>query len=73
MDGQELIIKTLNKIELLNEYRKEKKMNFYIEADGGINLDTVSSVKMAGADIIVSGTAIINSKNYKEIINKLKK
>lgn len=71
--GQELIGKTLEKIKKLREYIDTNELEVVIEADGGINSKTVSEVKNAGVDIIVAGTAIINSKNYKEEINKLKK
>lgn len=71
--GQELIPKTIEKIRALRKYVKEKQIEVDIEADGGINLDTVAYVKEAGADIVVSGSAITNSNNYEEIVEKLKK
>lgn len=71
--GQKLIPETLEKIKELNKYREEKNLDFYIEADGGINLDTVESVKKAGVDIIVAGTAVVNSEDYKSTIKELKK
>ena len=70
--GQKLIIETIDKIKFYYKYREENNLNYLIEADGGINLDNVEKVKNAGADIVVSGTAIINSENKKEIICKLK-
>lgn len=71
--GQELIPKTLEKIRALKKYVKEKQIEVDIEADGGINLDTVAYVKEAGANIIVSGSAITNSENYVDVVEKLKK
>ena len=71
--GQELIEKTVEKIKKLREYIDKNKIEAIIEADGGINSNTVSKIKNAGADIIVAGTAIINSTNYKAEIKKLKK
>ena len=71
--GQKLIPETLEKIKELNKYREENNLAFYIEADGGINLDTVESVKKAGVDIIVAGTAVVNSEDYKSTIKELKK
>ena len=41
--------------------------------DGGINLNTCEAVKEAGANILVAGTAILMAKDYKEIIDELKK
>ena len=70
--GQELIPQTLQKIEKLRNYIDSNKLELDIEVDGGINLENVEQVKTAGANIIVSGTAIINSENYKETIEKIK-
>ncbi len=70
--GQKLITSTLNKIEELHRYIETNKLDTVIEADGGINLENVSDVKEAGCDIVVSGTGIINSDNYNEVIKNMK-
>lgn len=70
--GQKLITPTLNKINELSNIIKETESDAIIEADGGINLDNINLVKTAGAEIIVSGTGIISSENYKETIDKMK-
>lgn len=71
--GQELIPKTVEKIRALKKYVQNKQIEVDIEADGGINLETVAYVKEAGADIIVSGSAITNSDNYADVVEKLKR
>lgn len=71
--GQKLIPSTIEKIKELDTYIKEKNLEIDIEADGGINADNVNDVAKAGANIIVSGSAIINSSNYSEYIRDLKK
>lgn len=70
--GQKLISATIDKIKNLYEYVKKNNLEIDIEADGGINIDNVKEIKEAGVSIIVSGSAILNSDNYKEYINKLK-
>lgn len=70
--GQKLIPETLDKIRKLDKFRKEKNLEFDIEADGGINLETMPSIKEAGVDIAVVGSAIIKTENYKETIKLLK-
>ena len=70
--GQELIPSTIEKIKKLKDYTKKQGLEVDIEADGGINLDNVKSLRMAGCNIIVAGTSIIKSKNYKKMIEKLK-
>lgn len=70
--GQSLIPETLETAKRLREYIDSEKLDTYIEADGGINLNTIDDVKNAGIDIAVSGSGIIKSENYKETIKKLK-
>ena len=71
--GQTLITDMINKIEKLKQYIEKNNIEIDIEVDGGINLKTADSVKDAGANILVSGTAILIAKNYKDIIDELKK
>lgn len=70
--GQTLLTDMVDKISKLKKYIDENGLEVDIEADGGINLRTVEQVKKAGANIIVSGTAIISAKDYKVIIDELK-
>lgn len=70
--GQELIPKTVEKIRALKKYVQDKQIEVDIEADGGINLETVAYVKEAGADIVVAGSAITNSENYADVVKKMK-
>lgn len=71
--GQKLMPETLDKVRKLDKYRNEHNLEFDIEADGGINLDTMPSVKEAGVDIAVVGSGIIKTEDYKETIKLLKK
>lgn len=70
--GQALIPETIEKINKLYKYVKENEIDIDIEADGGINLQTSSKVKEAGANILVAGTSIVQSDNYTETVKKLK-
>ena len=63
---------TIDKIAKLKKYIEENNIDIDIEADGGINTDNVEKVKQAGANIIVAGTAIIDSEDFKQTINELK-
>ena len=73
LGGQTLLSDMVDKIKTLKEYVSQNNLEIDIEADGGINLKTVDAVKNAGANILVSGTAILMAKNYKAIIDELKK
>lgn len=70
--GQELIPKTVEKIHALKQYVQDNGLEVDIEADGGINTETAKVVKNAGANILVPGSAIINSDNYADVVEKLK-
>lgn len=70
--GQELIPSTIEKIKELNSYREEHNLDYEIEADGGIKVENSDKIIDVGADILVAGTAIINSKDYAETIKKLR-
>ncbi len=70
--GQTLIGKTIEKIKELKKYIDDNNIEIDIEADGGIKTENVKIVKDAGANIIVSGSGIVNSDNYTDVINKMK-
>ena len=70
--GQTLLKDMVNKIAELKEYIQKNNLEVDIEADGGINLTTAEAVKKAGANILVSGTAILIAKEYKLIIDDLR-
>jgi len=61
--GQKFISKVVKKIEDLDRIRKEKKLNFNIEIDGGINFETSKIAINAGVDILVSGTTVFKENN----------
>ena len=71
--GQTLISDMVNKVQTLKDYINENNLDTVIEVDGGINLATCEKVKKAGANMLVAGTAILMAKNYKDIIDDLKK
>jgi ribulose-phosphate 3-epimerase len=72
--GQKFMPKVLNKIKELKNIKDQKKLNFDIEIDGGINFDNNKLAIDAGANILVSGTTIFknNDGNIKKNIDLLK-
>lgn len=70
--GQKLIDSTIDKIKELRKYLEENNIDIDIEADGGINIDNSKELSKAGVDILVAGSAILKSSNYKETVNSLK-
>lgn len=61
----------LNKIEYLDNYRKENKCRYLIEVDGGINFFTAPLVIEKGVDVLVAGSYLFNNDNMKESVNSL--
>ncbi len=70
--GQQFDLNSIKKIEQLKQYKIDNKWNYEIEVDGGINDNTIKLVKEAGADVVVAGSYIFNSKDRIEKINSLK-
>ena len=70
--GQQFEETTIQKIKTLKKYIEENNLDTEIEVDGGINLENSKKVKEAGADIIVVGTYLINSKDFKYTVQQLK-
>lgn len=70
--GQKFIESTVEKIKKAKAKIDELGLDTEIEVDGGINLENSKEVKEAGATMLVSGTAIISSKDYNYTIRKMK-
>jgi ribulose-phosphate 3-epimerase len=56
--GQKFIPGALHKIRRLAEFRAQRGLNYRIEVDGGIGLDTIGDAVRAGAEILVAGNAV---------------
>ena len=66
--GQKFIPEALNKIPALVKARKERKLNFDIQIDGGVSLSNLRQVLDAGADSIVAGSAVFGAENPGEAV-----
>jgi ribulose-phosphate 3-epimerase len=56
--GQKFIPGAVHKIRRLADLRAQRRLDYRIEVDGGIDLRTVPEVVRAGAEILVAGNAI---------------
>ena len=61
--GQKFMPEVLNKVKKLDEIRKNLKLNFVIEIDGGIDFENSKLAIESGVDILVSGTTIFKNNN----------
>lgn len=71
--AQKFIPGALHKIRRLAEFRTNRGLNYRIEVDGGIDLDTVADVVRAGAELLVAGTAVFGQGDPKSNAQKLLK
>ena len=69
--GQSFMHNQLQKISDIKKMIGSRQIE--LEVDGGINLDTGREAINAGANVLVSGSTIFNSKKYKNIIEDLRK
>ena len=72
--GQKFMQTEVNKILELNKIKNEKKLNFEIEVDGGINNETAKICRDSGANVLVAGSYIFSNdkRNYKKMIESLR-
>ena len=71
--GQEFIHECLPKIQQADAWRRERKLHYRLEVDGGINHQTVAECAHAGADTFVAGTALFHQRNMAAAIKKMRK
>ncbi len=71
--GQEFIPEMLPKIAQLKQMLMQRGLSPDIEVDGGINEETIPQVVKVGANLLVAGSSVYNSKeSVEEAVNKLR-
>ena len=70
--GQKLIPETLEKLKALKDYSDQEELDIEFEVDGGINEENAKNAIENGANILVIGTALLNSKNPKKMVEDIK-
>jgi ribulose-phosphate 3-epimerase len=71
--GQKFIPSVLDKIKELRELAEKKNPELLIEIDGGVNDKNAHLLKEAGADILVAGSYVFKSNDYKKAIESLRR
>lgn len=59
--GQSFRRDVLPKIEQIDAWRRERSLEFRLEVDGGIDLNTAVECRAAGTDTFVAGTSFFNA------------
>jgi ribulose-phosphate 3-epimerase len=70
--GQEFIPESLDKVRRLRKMIDERGLKVRIEIDGGIDAENIAEVASAGAEIIVSGSAIFGAPDPAVALRKLR-
>jgi len=70
--GQEFISNSLKKVRQLASRRKERRLQFAIEIDGGITLKNVADVIHAGVNWVVAGTSIFHTVNPRTAFEQMR-
>lgn len=70
--GQKFIPESLDKLRRLRRMINERGLRIRIEIDGGIDADNIAEVAAAGAEIIVSGSAIFGADDPGTALRQLR-
>ncbi len=71
--GQAFIHECLPKIQQAEAWRRERKLPYRIEVDGGINNQTAAECARAGADTFVAGTSLFGEHSLKAAVARMRK
>jgi ribulose-phosphate 3-epimerase len=69
--GQQFIRGSLRKMEALAKTRAVRGLDFRIEVDGGVSLETIVDVVRAGAELLVAGSAVFGGGDIAGNVSKL--
>ena len=70
--GQSFIPQTLEKLSTVRNLIDSKNLKTRLEIDGGVKIDNIQEIASAGADTFVAGSAIFNTEDYKDTIDKMR-
>jgi len=70
--GQKFIPATLDKIIKVRKLIDKNSHDIDIHVDGGINVKNVKKLVSVGANVLIMGSAIFGSKNYRSTILEIK-
>jgi len=71
--GQGFIPACLPKIEALRREIERRGLAVELEVDGGVKTDNIGRIAAAGADVLVAGSAVFGTSDYRATIDTLKR
>ncbi|MDX1637118.1 MAG: ribulose-phosphate 3-epimerase [Balneolaceae bacterium] len=69
--GQDFIPKTYERLSRMVDLRRRDDYNYLLAVDGGVNLNNITKIARAGADILVAGSAVFKARNIPNRIGEL--
>ncbi len=70
--GQKLVPSSVHKVRKMRRLLAEHQSNALIEVDGGVDLNTITELAEAGADVFVAGTSVFKAEDPALAIRLLK-
>jgi ribulose-phosphate 3-epimerase len=70
--GQSFIPETLVKTRKVRDLITQSGKDIRLEIDGGVKINNIREIMLAGADTFVAGSAIFNTEDYKATINAMR-
>ena len=71
--GQTFIESSIDKVSAASRLKRERKLDFLIEVDGGIKAHNVGQVAAAGAEVFVMGTGLFATDDYHQTISQIRR
>jgi len=69
--GQEFIPNSLNKIRRLDQIRRERRLRFAIEIDGGVSHANTEAIVQAGCNWLVAGSHVFSSADPARTVREM--
>ena len=70
--GQKFIFSALRKLRYTRTLINNSGLDIRLAIDGGVGVQNIRQIAESGADTFVAGSAIFNTKNYKDVINSMR-
>jgi len=75
--GQAFIPQALAKLTAararIDAWQQSSGASIHLEVDGGVKVDNIGAIAAAGADTFVAGSAVFGAKDYKAVIEAMRK
>ena len=75
--GQAFIAQALIKLAAararIDAWQQASGSSIHLEVDGGVKVDNIGAIAAAGADTFVAGSAVFGAKDYKTVIDAMRK